>query len=290
MPQSPVAQSDWLNEFHSFTLYHLVMMIIFVAIIAAACLTGKFLLRRDLLRSTLTEQRFRRMLAWSIIVSQAFFFSRRLTPEHWDIQDSLPMHLCRWAVWVAAWALLTLNGRARALLLFWGIALSSQALVSPMITDGANSWAFWIYWINHIQIVGAAIYDIVVLGYRPNRKDLYTGMFWGTAYGIFAVGVNAALGTNYTYLGKGAHDAPSLVDQLGPYPLRTVWMILGGNLLCVILYIGSRGMLLIRTGIFKKPQPRMFEASDFQPPLYSLDSKHAKPPPEKDTEKDTPES
>ena len=179
--------------------------------------------------------------------------------------------------------MLTLNPRARALLLFWGIALSSQALVSPMITDGADSWAFWIYWINHTQIIGAALYDVVVLGYRPNRKALFAGMLWGTAYGIFAVGFNAVLGTNYTYLGKGAHNAPSLVDQLGPYPLRTVWMILGGNLLCVILYIGSRGMLMIRTGLLKKPQPRMFEAADFQPPLFFPDSQHSRVTPEKDT-------
>lgn len=266
----------WFDEFHSFTRFHLVIMLICIVLYAGFVLVGRSLLKRDLLDQGTRELRFRRFMAWSIIISQAFFFIRRLTPEHWDLQDSLPMHMCRWTVWIAAWAMWSLNPRARALLLFWGIALSSQAFFSPMITVGASSWAFWIYWINHTQIIGAAVYDIAVLGYRPDRKALYTGMFWGTAYGIFAVGVNALLGTNYTYLGQGTHQAPSLVDKLGPYPIRTVWMILGGNVLCVLLYMASRSMLFVRTRIFKKSPPRMFTAADFRAPRFEDSITHNK--------------
>ena len=86
----------------------------------------------------------------------------------------------------------------------------------------------------------------------------------GTAYGIFAVGLNAVLGTNYTYLGQGVHNAPSLVDQLGPYPLRTVWMILAGNIMCLIVYLFSVGMMSVRTKVLKRPLPKMFTAQDFQ--------------------------
>ncbi len=254
---------DWIAEFRSFTSFHYLILAITIVLFASLCIVGKSLLKRDLLNGTNREQTFRRLLAWIIIVTQTFFFIRRLTPAHWDIQDSLPLHLCRWTVWVAAWALFTLNPKMRSLLLFWGIALSSQAYFTPMIREGAGSWAFWIYWINHTQIIGAAVYDIAVLGYRPNRKSLYFGMFWGTAYGIFAVILNAILGTNYTYLGAGTHNAPSLVDKLGPYPLRTVWMILGGNAMCIIVYLISAGMLKVRTQIFKKPPPRMFTAADF---------------------------
>lgn len=262
-PSNPNDYS-WINEFHSFTSFHWVVLTICIGSFAAFCIAGRTFLKHDLAHGTSREQTFRRLLAWTIIVSQAFFFARRLTPEHWDIQDSLPMHMCRWTVWIAAWAMFTLNPKMRALLLFWGIALSSQALFSPMITDGAGDAAFWIYWTNHTQIIGAAIYDLVVLGYRPKRKDLFFGMFWGTAYGIFAVALNALLGTNYTYLGQGAHNAPSLVDKLGPYPLRTVWMILGGNIMCIAVYLVSVGMMTVRTNVFKRPPPRMFTTADFQ--------------------------
>ena len=263
IPTNPNEYS-WINEFHSFTSFHWVVLAICIGSFAAFCIAGQKFLKHDLAHGTNREQTFRRVLAWTIIVTQAFFFIRRLTPEHWDIQDSLPMHLCRWTVWIAAWAMWSLNPKARSLLLFWGIALSSQALFSPMITDGAGSLAFWIYWINHTQIIGAAIYDLAVLGYRPNRRDLFFGAGMGTAYGIFAVGLNAVLGTNYTYLGQGVHNAPSLVDQLGPYPLRTVWMILAGNIMCLIVYLFSVGMMSVRTKVLKRPLPKMFTAQDFQ--------------------------
>jgi hypothetical integral membrane protein (TIGR02206 family) len=239
----------WAEEFRAFTTFHSVVLAVCVGSFIAFCMIGKRLLRKDSLNNTDNERTFRWLLAWSIILAQAFFFIRRLTPEHWDIQDSLPMHMCRWTVWIAAWAMFTLNPRMRALLLFWGLGLSTQAFFSPMITYGLEDWGFWIYWINHLQIVGAGIYDIVVLGYRPKRKDLYFAMLAGLAYAFLTIGLNFVLGTNYSYLGNGDHSATSVVDQLGPYPQRLIWMMLGSELIFVIIYLFVVGMKYIRTRI-----------------------------------------
>ncbi len=264
-PRTHPNDYDWFQEFHAFTSFHYVVLGVCLCSFAVFCIAGRTMLKQDLANGTRREQTFRRVLAWSIIVSQAFFFLRRLTPEHWDLQDSLPMHMCRWTVWIAAWAMFSLNPKMRALLLFWGIGLSSQALFSPMINHGLNEPGFWIYWINHTQIIGAALYDLFVLGYRPKRNDLLFAIGCGVGYALFTIALNAILGTNYSYLGNGEHQASSIVDTLGPYPMRTVWMMLGGSVLMGLLYLFSRVMLTIRTKVFKKPAPRMFAASDFQP-------------------------
>lgn len=253
---------SWAEEFHAFTLFHYLLLAICLASFVIFSIVGKRLLTHDLESGTHYERTFRHVLAWSIILSQAFFFIRRLTPSHWDIQDSLPMHLCRWMVWIAAWALLTHNRRMRAFLLFGGIGLSTQAFFSPMITYGMGSMGFWIYWINHTQIVGAAIYDLSVLGYRPTRKDLHIAIIWGTAYAIFTIAINLLLNTNYSYLGRGAHQQSSIVDQLGPFPGRVVWMILGAWLIFGFIYIVSKLMFIIRTRVLKLDPPLMIGQLD----------------------------
>ena len=256
----PAVNYRWVDEFHSFTSSHYLVLAICIGSFIVFSTTGRKLLKYDLDHGTQREERFRRILAWTIFLSQAFFFVRRLTPDHWDIQDSLPMHMCRWTVWIAGWAMYSLNPKMRSLLLFWGIGLSTQGIFSPMITVGYGSWAFWIYWINHTQIVGAAIYDLAVLGYRPNRRDLYFAMFWGLIYALLTIGLNAMLSTNYSYLGQGQYGTSSIVDKLGPYPQRLIWMILGSELIFILIYLFSIGMLTIRTKLFKRPMPKRIDA------------------------------
>lgn len=256
------ADYRWVEEFHAFTPFHYWVLAISLASFIVFCAVGKRLLAYDLKEGTHREQTFRRILVWSILISQSFFFIRRLTPTHWDIQDSLPMHLCRWLVWIAAWALYTHNRKMRAFLLFGGIGLSTQAFFSPMITYGLGSMGFWIYWINHTQIVGAAIYDLAVLGYRPSRKDLQLAIIWGTAYALFTIAVNLLLDTNYSYLGRGAHRETSIVDQLGTFPGRVIWMIVGAWMIFGIIYFVSKSMLMFRTRVLKREPLKMIGCTD----------------------------
>lgn len=256
-PRQFPSDYKWVEEFHAFTPFHYWVLVICIALFIIFVAIGKRLLKHDQQAGTQYERTFRHLLVWSILISQTFFFFRRLTPANWDIQDSLPMHLCRWLVWIAAWALFTHNRKMRAFLLFGGIGLSTQVFVAPMITYGLGSMGFWIYWINHTQIVGAAIYDLFVLGYRPSRKDLNMALFWGTMYSVFTVGVNVLLNTNYSYLGRGTHQEVSLVDKLGEFPGRAVWMVVGAGIIFIIIYSISKGLLAFRTKVLKLEPPKM---------------------------------
>jgi len=256
----PVTNPDdynWLNEFRAFTSFHWLVLGICVGSFVVFCIVGKYLLKQDLRNGTSREQTFRRVLAWSILVTQAFIFVRRFTPGQWDLQESLPFHMCRWSVWIAAWAMLTLNPRARALLLFWGIGLSTQGLFTPFLDHGLLELGFWIYWLNHVQIVGAAIYDIVVLGYRPTFRHLVFAIVAGIGFAAIVIALNAVLGTNYSYLGAGEHEGQSIVDELGPYPQRTVWMVVGAGFLFTLIYLISRAAVLFRTRVLGKPPARL---------------------------------
>ena len=256
---SPLASDpqtyDWATEFRAFTSYHLLVVVICAGIMVGCCIIGKRLLREGLDR----EAQFRRFIAWSIIVTQVFINGRRMV--YFDLQDSLPLHMCRLGVWIAAWHMFTLDRRARSLTLFWGIGLSAQVFFTPFIDAGYKDISFWIFWLNHVQIVGVAIYDIVVLGYRPNFKDLRFASIMGVIYALITIGLNWILGTNYSYLGAGEHEGVSIVDELGPYPQRTIWMCLGAMFVFAMIYGASKALLAFRTRVLKKPQPTLIEQS-----------------------------
>jgi len=250
-PLPEIVQSyDWANEFRAFTSFHWLVTGTCFAMMIVCCVIGK----RLLAKSEDHEYRFRKLIAWSILITQGFIFIRRMV--YFDLHDSLPLHMCRLGVFIAAWHLFTLDRRARALTLFWGLGLSSQIFFTPYIKEGYGHLSFWIYWLNHIQIVGVAVYDIVVLGYRPNLRDLRFATIAGVVYALATIGLNILLGTNYSYLGAGQHEGASLVDKLGPFPQRTIWMIVGAAIIFALIYGISRLSLYIRTGVLKKPPPR----------------------------------
>jgi uncharacterized membrane protein YwaF len=44
------------------------------------------------------------------------------------------------------------------------------------------------------------------------------------AYGGLVIPLNMLFGWNYGYAGQSTPDNPTLLDKLGPWPLRLVWM------------------------------------------------------------------
>lgn len=220
------------------------------------CVVGRTYLKGDSESGKSKERRLRRRVGLFIVITQTFIFIRRFTPAHFDINDSLPLHMCRWDVWIVAWTMLTLNRKARALTLFWGLGLSSQVFVTPFLKEGHGALGFWIYWLNHLQIVGVAVYDVVVLGYRPNFRDFVFATLAGIGFGVLVFVLNIILGTNYSYLGAGEHPGESLIDLLGPYPWRAFFMILACAVLFALIYLFSITAMTLRTKILKKPPPR----------------------------------
>ncbi len=265
--QTTTATHDWSQEFRTGTSQHWLVVGACALIIAAWCIIGKRLLADDSDIGRSKERKLRHWIGWFIIISQSLIFFRRFTPGQWDLQDSLPLHMCRWSVWIVAWAMLTLNPKARALTLFWGLGLSTQVFLTPFLKEGHGSLGFWIYWINHVQIVGVGVYDILVLGYRPKLRDLRFAVLAGVGYSVLVFLLNLALGTNYAYLGAGNHEGKSIIDALGPYPWRALWMIIGGAAVMGLVYLFSLLAMTIRTRVLNKPPPRLIESDRSNPSI-----------------------
>lgn len=231
------AQADsWLYHFEAFSTFHAVTLLACGIAISGACLIGRTLQAHDDRDGGGRERAFVLVVAIGMCAFQAFATGWRFLPSQFSIDESLPLHLCRVVGWVAPFALLTRGHRSRAVLFFWGLGLSTQGYITPVWTDGLLSVGFWVFWVGHTVIIGAAIYDLAVRGYNPVGRDFRFASGSGLGFATLVVGVNLALGTNYCYLGQTDYGGRTVVDMLGDWPLRMIPMVLGALFLFGMLY------------------------------------------------------
>lgn len=138
-----------------------------------------------------------------------------------SLDNILPFHLCDLAAIVAGCALLTRKPILLTLTYFWGIAATTQALVTPAITVGPPHLPFYHFFVQHFAIVAAALYIPIVLKWRPSTP------WWRTPLVVFAISLayqgaalvlNSLLGTNFAFASRPPAN-PSLIDHLGPWPV-----------------------------------------------------------------------
>ncbi len=143
-------------------------------------------------------------------------------PFHWG--HSLPLEVCDLMGFVALIALWTQNRVARIVLYYWTFALTTHAFVTPIVRQGPDSLRFWVFWVTHIVILASAVYDVAVNRFRPRGWDLGMTTLVLLLYGAVVIPLNVVTGFNYGFVGNSTPDTPTMVDVLGPWPLRLVWM------------------------------------------------------------------
>jgi hypothetical integral membrane protein (TIGR02206 family) len=227
---APSVPTDIMSTFQPFTAFHVVTVVICFALMAAASGLGRTW------RSTPRERAFCNSWAFVVLTYQIVVTIYWMMPSRFELDYSLPLQLCDLAAFVAPLALLTQNRKLRTLLYFWGIGLSTQAFLTPILTTGLGTLHYWFFWIGHVAIVGSAIYDVAVRGYRPTLKDLVFASGFSIALTLTMVVVNIALDSNYLYVGNTNPENPTIVDSLGPWPFRILPMMALGLTVFVIIY------------------------------------------------------
>ena len=218
-------------DFEAFGAWHLITVATVAAAIAAMCRTGR------VLQGTANGRRFEVALSaavWALWLSyQAYDFVQ----HGFNPRETLPLQMCDFVAVFAALVFVLPTRRLQSLAYFWGLALSTQALITPDLAGGPSSLAFWWFWLYHLFVVGAGVYVIAVQGFRPEWPDLRFALLMGVAYATAMFTINALFDLNYGYLGRATPTVPTLLDVLGPYPLRCVFMVLLGAAAMTTLWL-----------------------------------------------------
>ncbi|RDH79693.1 TIGR02206 family membrane protein [Mycolicibacterium moriokaense] len=203
------------RQFTAYGPSHLVVLAVFV--VGAVCLV--WVGRRQ---SDAAARLLGRVLALLIVAAFAVALVYKLIRP--DIQTSVPLQLCDVAELMAAYALWTQRHWAFVLTYYWGLLLSSQALITPDIgtpAEGAPdfpSHLFLTFFTLHVLVVWAAIYLTWGLRNRPRWRDYRFAIVVTLVWAGFTFAFNGITGTNYGYLNRKPPTA-SVLDVLGPWPL-----------------------------------------------------------------------
>jgi hypothetical integral membrane protein (TIGR02206 family) len=157
---------------------------------------------------------------------------------------ALPLHVCGLMGVVAPLALLTGNRWLRAAMYFCTFTLTIQAFIQPILVLGPVTLEFWRFWLLHSLILCCAVYDLVVLRFRPGWSDVARACVMSAGYVALIVPVNLMIGTNYGFVGNPPDQAqPPIIALLGPWPERIVVLmalVFFGYLLAMLPWIGAR--------------------------------------------------
>jgi hypothetical integral membrane protein (TIGR02206 family) len=200
------------NPFHPFSSEH------FITLIIGFVITGLLIVIAR--RSDKSQRIITALLAFCNLVSYPFaLYAWRDQPNSLD--NLLPFHLCDLAAVVAGFALVTRKPILLTLTYFWGLAATTQALITPALSIGPPELPFIHFFFQHFVIVAAALYIPIVLKWRPKQpwwKSPLIVLAISIIYQATALLINAILKTNFAFASH-VPDNPSLIDHLGPWPI-----------------------------------------------------------------------
>lgn len=200
-----------MQEFSSYGPSHLV--VIGLAVVGGLALVGFGRAQRDPCRVT----HHCRLFAAAIIAFMVPLQAVAIVRSELDVQRMLPLQLCDIAALLAPYALWSRRPWAVGLTYYWGLTLTTQAVITPDLSRDFPDPVFILFWSMHLLVVWAALYLTWGLGLTPTWQSYATALGATLGWMIVAFGVNSALGSNYGYL-NAKPTAASLLDYLGPWP------------------------------------------------------------------------
>jgi len=147
----------------------------------------------------------------------------------------IPLHLCNLAEIVACLSLLTRWYWFRSLLYFWSLG-TVIVFITPEPPTAPGTLAYAVFWFSHALILSVTAYELIVAGFRPRLKDLGMAAAVTLGYVGLVLPINIISGTNYGYVGPVEPSVPTLIDYLGPWPLRVIWIVLIGTLVFTLAW------------------------------------------------------
>ena len=139
----------------------------------------------------------------------------------YDVSRDLPLFLCSFMALIIPLFTYFRKFWMYEILVFWIFAGTTQAIITPDISNAFPDLEYFRYWIVHLGLVVIILYAIIVFGMRPKFKSVFKSIIALQAYVIVVFLINILLGSNYSYLTKKP-NAASILDYLGDWPFYII--------------------------------------------------------------------
>ena len=159
-----------------------------------------------------------------------------------NLQEDLPLHLCR--ILSLAAPIVVFSGREKAIRIFYYLVLAgvANAMITPEITYGFPHYGFILYWLYHASLVLLVLYGILVFGVKLSLRDGWHAFLTVNIYFLVLHGINRWIGSNYMY-SRHKPGSATVMDYLGDWPVYLIWLeFIALGLILLIYLIFSRLM------------------------------------------------
>ena len=233
--------------FDLFGAAHIVVMVLTLAVPAVLSL---------IVRRAGSETVTRRVclgLAAVLAVNQVVYWTYRWVTvgAMTFMREHLPLHLCSIGIVLAILLLLRRGRLSYELIYFWGLAGTTNAIVTPELTEGWPEYHFIQYFISHGGIVATALFATFGLRMRPDFKSLLRAFLYLNALGAGIAVVNLLLDSNYLYLCEAPVTASPFIFL--PWPWYLLWLEFVAFAFFALLYLPV--YLGRRVGASRRPPP-----------------------------------
>ena len=178
-------------------------------------------------KSKIIQQRFQKFLALTFLAAYIITNIINLKNGVWNIQDHLPLHLCRISFIIC---ILTLFSRKQWMYewcLFLAIPAGFQSLLTPELTHGTSNWFYFDYYFVHAGMLLVPLYLTPNMGMRPRKRAWLYTFFRLQIPVIFIFPLNFLVNSNYMYLkAKPIVDNPLIIGEWPYYILAFELIIL----------------------------------------------------------------
>lgn len=141
-----------------------------------------------------------------------------------DYREDLPLYLCNLLALLMPWFARTKHFFWYEIILFWILAGTMQAVITPDLRNNFPHYNFLKYWTVHAGLIVMIFYATFVYGFRPTWKSMFKSFAALQVYFIAILIINYFLGANYAYLNVKP-EVSSILDFFGPWP----WYVIQGQ-------------------------------------------------------------
>ena len=183
------------------------------------------------------EQRLRYIFYFSLFILffQAFKTVTQVSLGVFNPEKDIPLHLCNFMPYLMPIIFYKRSRQAWAILFFWIVAGTFQAIFTPTQDHAFPHYDSWRYWFAHSGLVVMALYGAIALRWTITWKDALYSAIAMNLLALVVYPINLYFNSNYMYL-LAKPPGKTMYDLLADWPhyilcLEGVIVILFGILL-----------------------------------------------------------